>query len=413
LYEIDTRFSQLDESGIFATLQGRGVLNHHVAGVDNIEHAMAHPPRQGRARLRGECVRRFAGKPSAYVCEWSGVWDIERRRRLDLSDPFREQEHWESDVTPQRRNPRFAHFDLAMQRALQDYESGDFQAAAHWLDVCTHLHIPPRPTLPPEYLRYQAWTRARRGFVDGAAILDRIPRPAAVDLTTICDYLCVYRHQGLVPAPEMHEWIRRGTALDLEGADPSTEGTFRDHLGYALLCRGRVDDAITALEEAAFSERFRSVPIRTRARLLADLAEAYRRRGDPSEPLRLLEEASQLQSGCGYRADLAEVTYARRAKTLFETDPVAARTSLDEAKTIQTQLHHRMGEARTVLLEARMSSRGDAPFEPTRCHQRITELREQLPALQQCRLLKKIFRRWKLWISGEQPTGEPDFFWGL
>jgi hypothetical protein len=60
-FEIDTRFGQLGAKGIFETLDRAGVLNHHVEGVDNIDQAMTEPPVNGRARIRGEVIRRLAG----------------------------------------------------------------------------------------------------------------------------------------------------------------------------------------------------------------------------------------------------------------------------------------------------------------------------------------------------------------
>jgi len=96
LFEIDTRFSQLEE-GIFAALDRAGVLNHRFPGVDNIEHAMENPPAEGRAHLRGECVRRFGrinGGERRYVADWSGVLDTTSGRFLDLSDPFNTRETW-------------------------------------------------------------------------------------------------------------------------------------------------------------------------------------------------------------------------------------------------------------------------------------------------------------------------------
>ncbi|KKL15593.1 hypothetical protein LCGC14_2504040, partial [marine sediment metagenome] len=61
LFEIDTRFGQLGGGGIFDSLDAAGVLTHRLDGVDDIDHAMTHPPARGRAHLRGNCIRQFAG----------------------------------------------------------------------------------------------------------------------------------------------------------------------------------------------------------------------------------------------------------------------------------------------------------------------------------------------------------------
>lgn len=88
LFEIDTRFGQLGDNGIFAALDAAGVLAHHVDGVDDIEHAVSNPPSIGRARVRGEVVRQLSGSNDPYECDWQGVWDRQNGRVIDLSDPF-------------------------------------------------------------------------------------------------------------------------------------------------------------------------------------------------------------------------------------------------------------------------------------------------------------------------------------
>jgi len=94
LFEIDTRYGQLDASGIFAKLDRKGVLTHHVPGIDAIEHAMTHPPDIGRARIRGEVIKRLASQNGLYSCDWKGIANLETRRVLDLSDPFETELRW-------------------------------------------------------------------------------------------------------------------------------------------------------------------------------------------------------------------------------------------------------------------------------------------------------------------------------
>lgn len=95
LFETDWRFGQLGEKGVFAALdRTAGVLDHHVPGVDNIEGALTDPPAAGRAHIRGQFVKRFAGNNSRYMCHWDGVSDLVSRRVLDLSDPFETEERW-------------------------------------------------------------------------------------------------------------------------------------------------------------------------------------------------------------------------------------------------------------------------------------------------------------------------------
>jgi hypothetical protein len=102
LFELDTRFGQLGESSIFAQLDAQGLLRHHVPGVDNIEHAVSHPPTSGRAQVRGEVIARLtqgsgtevASSTEHMVADWQGIWDLAQRRFIDLSDPFESSDEW-------------------------------------------------------------------------------------------------------------------------------------------------------------------------------------------------------------------------------------------------------------------------------------------------------------------------------
>lgn len=71
------------------------MLEHQVAGGENIEEAMVSPPTGGRAQVRGTCIRRLAGRNGRYTCDWQGVWDCQGKRVLDLSDPFETEERWQ------------------------------------------------------------------------------------------------------------------------------------------------------------------------------------------------------------------------------------------------------------------------------------------------------------------------------
>ena len=95
LREVDVRFGMLGAEGLFTQLDAAGVLDHRVGGVDNIAHAVEHPPASGRARIRGKCIRRLAKHPEHYTCNWTSITDNARCRRLDLADPFTTRETWE------------------------------------------------------------------------------------------------------------------------------------------------------------------------------------------------------------------------------------------------------------------------------------------------------------------------------
>ena len=94
LLEIDMRFGQLGGNGVFAGLDRAGVLAHHIPGVEAIEEAISEPPAVGRARIRGEVIRRLAGQKGNYQCDWQGIFDAGTNRLLDLSEPFESAERW-------------------------------------------------------------------------------------------------------------------------------------------------------------------------------------------------------------------------------------------------------------------------------------------------------------------------------
>jgi hypothetical protein len=70
-----------------------------------------------------------------------------------------------------------------------------------------------------------------------------------------------------------------------------------------------------------------------------------------------------------------------------------------------------MGEARTLLLQARVA---DDPAEVRAIKARVLLLKQQVPALRQCRLLASVLRRWRKWSEGGlQPDRSGDPFWGV
>lgn len=94
LCEIDMRFGELGDAGIFERLDRAGLLDHDAPGVGDVAAAMDVPPARGRARLRGEAIRAI-GRRSGARADWHGVWDKRRKRMLDLSDPFAELVTWQ------------------------------------------------------------------------------------------------------------------------------------------------------------------------------------------------------------------------------------------------------------------------------------------------------------------------------
>jgi proteasome accessory factor A len=95
MFEIDTRFGQLGGKGIFSQMDRQGVLDHAVHGVDNVEHAISHPPAIGRAKIRAEWVHRLAGSDEQHVATWDRIIDLQQPRELDLADPFAARGDWQ------------------------------------------------------------------------------------------------------------------------------------------------------------------------------------------------------------------------------------------------------------------------------------------------------------------------------
>jgi proteasome accessory factor A len=117
MLELDTRFAQLGERGVFDALDGSGVLTHRVSSAEEVESAISGPPARTRAGLRGRTITRLAASKSKGMAGWDAVWDLENRCSLDLSDPFEERERW----SPLKVDSRawFRHQD-ALFRLLAD-----------------------------------------------------------------------------------------------------------------------------------------------------------------------------------------------------------------------------------------------------------------------------------------------------
>jgi proteasome accessory factor A len=93
LFEMDARYGALDARGLFNALDASGTLRHQVPGLD-VTNAVASPPQDTRARIRGEVVRRLSRAGTKYAADWIRICDLDHRRELDLANPFETDEQW-------------------------------------------------------------------------------------------------------------------------------------------------------------------------------------------------------------------------------------------------------------------------------------------------------------------------------
>jgi hypothetical protein len=172
---------------------------------------------------------------------------------------------------------------------------------------------------------------------------------------------------------------------------------------------GQLRKAATVLKPACRVLRRSGDNARIVCRSLVTLAEVYRRTGAAARAQALLDEAMAAQMEHHFRGDLADLSLPCLAK--LQTDPARARAILADSKAIQVAMASRVGEARTLLLEARFSAAADQAAAMKR---RVIELQGQVPALNQCRLVRKILDRWQLWAGGQRSPDETgDIFWRL
>jgi proteasome accessory factor A len=115
LLEIDTRFGQIGAGSLFASLEAAGILDHRVEGVDRIAEAVEAPPLEGRAHVRGNVIRRASLDGRVLSCGWSFVTDPAACLRLDLSDPFTQDEVWTS-IAPQAAQEETSLFAALLRR---------------------------------------------------------------------------------------------------------------------------------------------------------------------------------------------------------------------------------------------------------------------------------------------------------
>ncbi|MBP8128806.1 MAG: proteasome accessory factor PafA2 family protein [Candidatus Hydrogenedentes bacterium] len=95
-FEVDTRFGQLGEDGLFSSMDRDGILDHRMPEISHIEAAATEPPETTRAALRGKWIKELVtvGNSSA---DWTGVYNGSTQKWLDLSDPLCTSETWKTN----------------------------------------------------------------------------------------------------------------------------------------------------------------------------------------------------------------------------------------------------------------------------------------------------------------------------
>jgi hypothetical protein len=79
---------------MFRALSHAGVLDHGAPGIGNVSEATRKGPSRGRGRLRSRVIRRSPRAALNMRATWKGIFDAEKDRRLDMSDPFVEEAKW-------------------------------------------------------------------------------------------------------------------------------------------------------------------------------------------------------------------------------------------------------------------------------------------------------------------------------
>jgi hypothetical protein len=93
LAELEIRFSQLGEGGLFHALDRQGTLDHRLPDEISdaaIQCAMQEAPSCGRASVRGSLIRALTAQGRRCACNWHFIRDAEGQT-LDLADPSIEQ----------------------------------------------------------------------------------------------------------------------------------------------------------------------------------------------------------------------------------------------------------------------------------------------------------------------------------
>ena len=408
LFELDLRFGQLGDRGVFTRLDQAGVLQHRFPGVDNIEHAIAHPPNLGRAWARGRAVGRLSRQATHASCDWQGVWDHQTKRFLDLTDPFSQTERWKAiphrNLEESRYQPRIEDAFCEVQMCC---DRGAYAAAWEALRTIEAFGLGVRGLESARCRRLKALVHARRGQLDGLRWLEELHSGQALTATVVADCLEIERRGGLAPRPSMEPYLVHAANHIRLGTAGRLKPVLEEHRAAYLFSLGDTTAAVNI-----WNALLPDVPPDSRigACLRGELGNAQRILGRTGEARAFLDLAREHQQSGGFDGDLAGVTLAGLAKLLASSDRAQACWLLTEAKALQERLRDDVGLARTLLLTARLN---DDAGVAGHVFQAIQELRRALPALDKCALLGRILDRWDAWVHDFALCAGEDRFWGL
>ena len=387
LFEIDTRYGLLGEGGLFTALDAsRSALDHRFPGVDNIPHALANPPANGRASIRGNVIRRVAGQNGRFVAEWDGVWDLQAGAELDLTDPFCTSEKWDTSRATRRQT-------VDLERLFR---------VGHYAEMLEHNHDPHTSDVNPEsaVLAY-----ARIGRRDEAvAFLASLPPH-----TCTCHHTALMMSilsNGLVPAVrEMEPIVSLGERLIVEEPERWNEYSRFVFLSYKALFF--MHKGLHQLAEPLFVSLIGDASNAMRSRMCSRnrcyLAELYRRMDRPDEAKALVRTAERAHRAENLEGDLAMHTLPMLAK--LTSDDEEARLLLEYAEGIHTMLRNDLGLAHILCIRARR-------FRQPQHRERIAALRRTVPVLAKCETARRITQEFDSWIAPE-PGDSPMDYWGL
>lgn len=398
LYEelalLDLAYHRLGPDSLFSRLEVRSPYARNGAG--DLATTMQHVPT--RASVRALLVSQHSGQTNVR-CSWSGLERRAEGQWLDLGDPT-------ITVAPEW-GPQPKPVAELLRQVLRLYDRGYYEKAGRLLQDVAAAHSLAAADLQ-EYLVYHAWVQTRRGRLEGLQALNEVARLRPLDFRLVTDYVYVLRFQGLRPAPEIVPWIERGRQfLERDGQHQgATALAFLSHVAAYHLRHEEPAQAVHVFEKAlAFRAQ---AHLRVLARLLADLGDTQRRLGRRERAEKFLAEAEGLQQLHGFEGDLAEFTLPYQAR--LATAPNQALELLERSLASLRQHGNRVGETRTLLVQARLTS--DPALKAT-CRAKVEENRAALPTLAKCALLSEILQNWDVWIGGGVLREGGDYFWGL